>query len=376
MFSCEGQNETEGQQGITLPSYFIDNNAIAPLQDCTNLFDLRVIEMSKEASLLVGGAVKDFIPLKDRLVLVDRLAGRLTAIGYGGEVLWQVKSTYDSMDSFTSIFTARFNPYSQLIEVFDDNTFTVYRFNESGAFVSKRKETTNFLDRVSLSDTDVVYDMNFHPKAYLDEEGLAYDFAWSSDGLNIVRFKKNNNYDPNASAYVTHDNFSVVGDKAYHRKSFFDTIHLVKIGVVTPAYTLKCKQGESAQSIITDSGYSDKVKYIMKESVPFIMQSVPVEEKIYSTYRNGRRKGFHIVDDNGVELLNTFYLKHEDRVFPAPVVYRDGYFFSMLFDSQLSEINEMKSDAGFPDTFSAEGVNSFSPESDLEKMTLYVFSPK
>lgn len=375
-FSCTPHNETTNQEGLTIPSYLIDNSAVVSLQSCEDLFDLRVIELDEEASVLVGGAVRDFIPFADKVVLVDRHASRLTAVDFDGDILWQLKSQNTPLNSFSSIFTARLNPFNKLIEVFDDNSFSVYSFDESGKFVSKRKEVTSLLDRVAFSDVEVVYDLNFFPKAYLDPDGTAYDFARSSDGLNIVKFKKNGSFDPDDSAYVTFDNFNLVGDDIYHHKNFFDTINRVNIDAVEPIYTIKCKQGESAQEIMTNLGLNDKVSYIMKESVPFVIQSVPIEYKVYSTYRKGRRKGIHVIDERSVELVNAFYLRHEEHIFPAPIIYRDGYFFSMLFDSQLSEIKELKSNPEFPESFSADQVSSFSPDSDLEKLTLFIFTPK
>lgn len=357
-------------------SYLIDNAATAAVQKCDDVFDLRIIDIDEKTSLLVGGTVRDFIPFKDKIVLIDQYANRLTAVDYNGKILWQLRGGEDAQASFTSMFTVRFNNYSKLIEVFDDIRFSVFRYDEFGNFVSKRLENIQFLDRIAVSEQEVLYDLNFNPKAYLDDQRRAYDFALSSDGVDIRKFKRNDNYTPGYVAYVTHDNFNYVDGEVYHHKNFFDTINIVDRSGAVAAYTIRFDHGERSQDIITKAGSHDRVDYIAKESVPYIIQSVPIGNKVFSTYRNGKRKAFHVVDKNGGDVLNSFYLQHGDHIFFAPLVYRQGSFFSLLFDSQTKEFAEAQALPGFSEHFSPDDISGYSPESDMESMRIFILTPK
>lgn len=355
----------------------VDNNNSMSVLSADEYLDLVKISISAEDVLRIGGAVRDFIPLDGKIVLIDRYKHVLTAIDLSGNVLWQLEGKNNDHEVFASVNVVNYNIYSGQIEVYDDLSHQLYLFDIDGRFINRRSEPANFLDRIPINAEYWVYDLMFAPKAFRDEDGTVYNYGVSKDGVSFDKLSVNNNWKPGRVPYMTFENFSTVDDQVFHHHSFQDTVYKVGLESSEPAYVFRFSHGESAQEVIIRNNVERPFAHIYEENLSYPLQSVPVNGRVYSMYRSSQGRALAINDLNsGESLLNTRYLSLDNELIPPPIKYRNGYFLSMIYDSQKDELDAaMKSDA-FPEDFDPKSIKFVSPDSDVEGLEIVLIKPK
>lgn len=371
--SCSLENQSSA---LAVPTVLINNNVIDDYTNVDLYFNLQKIKLSEEDALAVGGLIKDFIPLEDRVVFIDRHTGVISAVSYDGEVLWILKAEGNSPDVFAGIKTARINLHTNLIEVYDNLRGRVLCFNVDGEFQTSRKEYKSFLDRAALSTQETIYDLNFSPQAYLDNEGNAYEFGLTTDGESIRTFKVNPDYDRNYVPFVVYDNFSFVGKNLFYHKNFFDTVYAVSLNGVYPSHVVNFAVGENSQEVMKNRMIDGKYNYLYEENVPYFLQSIPINGKYYTNYRSTSGRTFSIDSFEGSNLVNTRFFEHNGELIPLPKIYRNGAFLSVINKTTEERLKLTRKSSDFPKRFDPAQNGFLTPDSDIDGLVFYILTPR
>ena len=291
------------------------------------------VKLDSDVANKIGDFSKFFTSSDNKFILVDEWAGVITCINTDGEIMYSIESGGDPRTNFPVIEICHYDKINKQILVNDGAH--IYTYDDDGSFVSKRaKENFNYLYRHTVSKDDVLYTVQ---NEYQFTSGVHRQVVWEKNGVLNGDFLNELPFMPSGIGIRGFSEFHELDGKLYYHSTLRDTFYDVKLPNFIPAFTVNFIGKESTDNILRNGKIENKLNYLMREAIPFVVDAGVGDDKVFISYRRVGDSYVALYDrKKGEVVFNGQYVRCENFIFQAPLLYDNGVFMRMFSDDEVA----------------------------------------
>ncbi len=304
---------------------------------------VRKIELSSEVAGQVGVLFHFVVIDSSDVILVDEISGKINRINGDGEIVWQIKANGDDFRYHTGISEFLYDSFHKQLVVYDE--FETFVYNLSGQPVKKYPSMNfDYHQFVFASDVDRIYSIQGFQNIGLSD--VPKQLVWTRNDTIQGFFVDALRRTPGSSLIGGFPEFSQFNNHLYYHATFRDTFYRLDPPVIVPDFTLRLSIPITTSDVMDMDRVKEKLTYVHENRIFKIYGVAADSETIATTYlRKGGDQYFAILDRMSNRwLLNNQYLRFQDYVFKAPILYHDGYFIRMFPQYQIDHYAKLKKD--------------------------------
>lgn len=373
--SCENNTALDS---ANLKGDFIEEHIIVTadnhkIEDATSVLE-EIAEIKINANTVVElGVVFDFQVINDGIILVDRNQGRISKLSTAGSIMWQIDPNVNDRFVHNEILNpTSFDVEGQRLIVYDDNDLFSYSF-KGDTLGTITTYPLHFLDHEFIDENNILFATNGTRNTF--------DEGFKDDQLIWVKSKKIRqsfiNKRPKLGTEIGVGGRKMLtewkGQYAYH-SPLMDTVYAIKLPEVKADFILRFASQESSQEIMYNPKIEKKLSYLVNKELANFYTIASTKERIVATYTNPAPATCLLVIDREKKrpLINTHYLRWEDKVIEAPILYSDGYLLTLQSDYKTKHLAKISSNNMITGSWKEELKILEENSSDNEGATLYL----
>jgi hypothetical protein len=370
--ACNEEPQDKVENKAHLPAYRLEAASSEAVADISDHFtSLRIIPLSAELSLDIGWLYHFYVIDSSQIILVDEDAGKIHAVDFEGNLIWQISSRTDDYRYFQIIDDCVINRYARELVVIDGRK--LYRFDFAG----------NPIDVIPYLPLDYKQLSFYGPDEIVcSTQGLRNSIL--SDEPKQLAFLKNGTvqaiyldkmfYAPEHNFIGGYPEFSLFKNQLYYHSLFRDTFYSINFPEVKHEFTFEFKGRTTTKDIMVEEKIKNKLSYANDNAIPYPCYFAIDSTFVILAYKYNLKLHLAKIDRNtSAADFNARHLNFKGDFLNIPTLYENGYFLDVVSDYEFEMLKSISPDAKKMPTGWAEKLQKAKDaDLDLGKKYLYL----